>query len=95
MLDNSIHSKQSLDQTNNNKEPYELWNKRSTSLRHFKIIKINSHIKRDEDNLGKFDSIFDEDIFLRYSMSSKEDIYYNKRLKRDVESENVGVDKTV
>ena len=48
--------------------------------------------KRNEDDLGKFDSRTDEGIFLGYSSTKKEYIYYNKRLHNIVESAYVRID---
>lgn len=53
------------------------------------------YTKRDEENLVKFDSKFDEGIFLGYSMRSKAYRCYNKKLRRIVESANVSVDVTI
>jgi hypothetical protein len=56
---------------NNDKTPYELWHGRPTSIKHFKNFGIKCYIKRNEDNLGKFDSIDDEGIMLGYFSRSK------------------------
>lgn len=55
----------------NTKNPYELWVGRPTSIRNLRIVGSKGYIKRDEEHLGKFDSRFDEDIFLGYFMRSK------------------------
>lgn len=47
-----------------NKSPYELWNGRATTVKYFKIFGSPCYIRRDEDNLGKFDPRADEGIFL-------------------------------
>jgi hypothetical protein len=52
-------------------------------------------MKRDDDDLGKFDSISDERIFLGYSSKSKSHRCYNKRLQQIVESINVRIDEEI
>jgi hypothetical protein len=51
----------------NNKTPYELWKGRPTTFKYFKFFRIKCYIKGDDEDLGKFDSIVDECIFLGYS----------------------------
>jgi hypothetical protein len=77
---------------NNDKTPYELWKGRPTTVNYFKVFGSKYYIKRNEENLGKFDSIIDEAIFLRYSCNSRAYKYYNLRLDKIVMSENVKVD---
>jgi hypothetical protein len=77
---------------NHNKTPYELWFGRPTSVKHFRVFGRKCYIKRDDDNLGKFDSRSDEGIFLGYSSNKKAYRCYNLRLHKIVESENVKVD---
>ena len=48
--------------------------------------------KRDDDNLGKFDSRTDEGIFLGYSSNKRAYICYNLRLHKIIESANVIID---
>jgi hypothetical protein len=50
------------------------------------------YVKRDEHNLGKFDSRSDKGKFLRYSPNKKEYKLYNLRLHKIVESANVKID---
>ena len=52
---------------NNNKTPYELWKGRPTIIKYFKVFGSKCYIKRDNEDLGKFDSRADEGIFLHYS----------------------------
>jgi hypothetical protein len=52
---------------NHDKTPYELWFGRPTSVKHFRVFGRKCYIKRDDDNLGKFDSRSNEGIFLGYS----------------------------
>jgi hypothetical protein len=77
---------------NHDKTPYELWFDRPTSVKHFRVFGSKCYIKRDDDNLGKFDSRSYESIFLGYSSNKKAYIYYNLRLHKIVESANVKVD---
>jgi hypothetical protein len=53
------------------KNPYELWFGRPTSVKHFRIFGSKCYIKNDEDNLGKFDRRSDEGIFLWYLCNKK------------------------
>jgi hypothetical protein len=53
-------------QTNNDKTRYQLWKGMPTNVKHLKVFGIKCYIKRDDDNLGKFDSRCDEGIFLGY-----------------------------
>jgi hypothetical protein len=78
---------------NNSKTPYELWKGRPTIVKYFKVFGSKCYIKRDEEDLGKFDSRVDEGIFLGYSSRSKAYRCYNKRLHKIVESANVKVDE--
>ena len=47
------------------------------------------YIKRNEDDLGKFDSRTDEGIFLGYSSTKKAYRCFNKRLHKIEESDDV------
>jgi hypothetical protein len=78
---------------NSDKTPYELWKGRPTSIKHFRIFGSKCYIKRDDEDLGKFDSREDEGIFLGYSSRSKAYRCYNKRLQNIVESINVKIDE--
>jgi hypothetical protein len=77
---------------NHEKTPYELWFGKPTSVKHFRFFGSKCCIKRDEDNLGKFDSRSDEGIFLGYSPNKKDCKFYNLILHKIVESENVKKD---
>ena len=50
------------------------------------------YIKRNEYDLGKFESITDEGIFLGYSSTKKAYRCYNKRIQKIIESVYVRVD---
>ena len=52
---------------NHNKTPYELWFGRPALVKHFKVSGSKCYIKRDDGNLGKFNSKSNEGIFLGYS----------------------------
>ena len=78
---------------NNNKTPYELWKGRPVAIKHFKVFKIKSYIKRDDEDLRKFESRGNVGIFLGYSSRSKTYRFYNKALRKIVESANVKVDE--
>jgi hypothetical protein len=56
---------------NHDKTPHELWFDRPTSVKRFRVFGSKCYIKRDDDNLGKFDSRSDEGIFLGYSSNKK------------------------
>ena len=77
---------------NKDNTPYELWYGRQASVKYFKVFGSNCYIKRNEDELGKFDSRNDEGIFLGYSSTKKAYRCYNKRLHKIVESVDVKVD---
>jgi len=80
---------------NNNKKPYELWKGRLAIVKYFKVFGIKCYIKRNEDNLGKFDSKTDEGIFLVYASRSKAYKRYNKRLCKVVDSIDVTMDEEI
>jgi hypothetical protein len=80
---------------NNNKKPYDLWKGRPTTVKYFKVFRSKCYIKRNEYNLGKFDSIIDEGIFLGYASGSKVYKCYNKILCKVVDSIDVRVDEEI
>ena len=55
----------------NDKTPYELWTRRATNVRHFRIFGSKCYIKREDKKIGKFDSRVDESIFIRYHPKGK------------------------
>jgi len=77
---------------NNEKTPYELWFGKPSSVKHFRVFGNKCYIKRDEYNLGKFDSRSDEGIFLGYSPNKKDYKCYNLRFHKILESANVKID---
>jgi hypothetical protein len=78
-----------------NKTPYELWKRRPTTIKYFKVFGSKYYIKRNEDNLGKFDSRTDGGIFLGYAYGSKAYKCYNKRLCKVVDNIDVRVDEAI
>ena len=77
---------------NHDKTPYEIWFDRSILVKHFRVFGRKCYIKRDDDNLGKFDSRLDEGIFIGYSPNKNSYRCYNLRLHKIMESANVKVD---
>ena len=70
---------QSLLRNNCNKTPYELWKGKLANVKYFKILKSKCYIKREDQNLGKFESRVDEGIFFGYSRKRKAYKCYNLR----------------
>jgi len=56
---------------NCNMNPYKLWKGRSANIKYFKIFRIKSYIKREDQKLGKFDSRVNEGIFVGYMCKRK------------------------
>jgi hypothetical protein len=77
---------------NHEKTPYELWFGRPTFVKHFRVFGSKCYIKRDEYNLGKFDSRSNEGIFLGYSPNKNAYKCYKLRFHKIVESANVEID---
>jgi hypothetical protein len=63
-----------------NKTAYELWFGRPASIKHFKVFRSTCYIKNNDENIGKYDDMADEGIFLGYATNSKGYSCYNKRL---------------
>ena len=61
------------------KTSYELWKGRKPNVKYFKIFGSTCFIRKDRENVGKFDSHSDEGIFLGYSSISKAYRLYNKK----------------
>ena len=53
------------------KTPYELWKGRKPNVKYFRIFGSTYFILKDRENVEKFDSRSDEEIFLGYSSISK------------------------
>ena len=79
---------------NSNKNHYELWFGIPTLVKYFRVFGSKCYIKREDDNLGKFDSRTDEGIFLGYSSTKRAYRSYNIKSHKIIESENVTVDDT-
>ena len=57
---------------NGDKTPYELWKRRPTNVKHFKLFGIKCYIKREDVGMGNFDSHVDEGIIFFNSSTRKE-----------------------
>ena len=79
---------------NSDNTPHEIWFGRPTSVKYFRVFGSKCYIKREGDNIGKFDSRTYEGIFIGYSSTKKEYRCYNLRLHKIIESANVTVDDT-
>ena len=77
---------------NNDNTPYQQWYEGPTSVKYFRVFGSKCYIKRNEDDLGKFDSRVVEGIFLGYSSTKKAYRCYNQRLHKIIESAYVRVD---
>lgn len=77
------------------KTSYELWYGRIPYVKYFKVFGSKCYIRRDEGNLGNFDSRADEGICPGYSTKTKSYKCYNKRLYKIIESENVKVNENI
>ena len=84
---------QSILRNNCNKTPYELWKGKPANVKYFRIFGRKCYIKREDQNLGKFESRVDEGIFVGYSRKRKAYKCYNLRRKQIVESINVTCDE--
>ena len=63
------------------------------NVKYFKIFGSKCYIKREDQNLGKFESCVDEGIFVGYSRKRKSYKCYNLRRKQIVESINFTFDE--
>ena len=79
---------------NYDKKPYELWYGRPSLIKNFKVFGSKFYIKGDDDGLEKIESRTNERIFLIYSPTKKAYKFYNSKLNKNFESENVKVDYT-
>ena len=77
------------------KTPYELWKGRKPNVKYFRIFGSTCFILKDRENVGKFDSQSDEEIFLGYSSTSKAYRVYNKRTMMVMETVNVVIDESL
>ena len=77
-----------------NKTSYELWNNRKLKISYLRVFGCKCFILNTKNNLGKFDSKADEEIFLGYSTSSKAYRIFNKMSLVVEESMHVIFDET-
>lgn len=56
---------------NHTKKPYEVWNGRPHTMKYFRIFGSKCYIRRDEEDLGKFDTREDEGMLMRYATNKK------------------------
>jgi hypothetical protein len=75
------------------KTPYELWHGRPATIKHFKFFGSKCHIKNNNENLGNYEDMADEGIFLGYATNSKGYICYNKRLHKLADCIEINVDE--
>ena len=76
------------------KTPYELWKERKPNVKYFKIFGSTCFILKDRENVGKFYSRSDEEIFMGYFSTSKAYRVYNKRTMKVMETVNVVIDES-
>ena len=79
---------------NTNKTPYELWKGRPTNVKHFRVFGSKCYIKREDGNMGNFESRVDKGVLVGYSSTRKAYKCYNLILNKVVESINVTIDET-
>jgi hypothetical protein len=78
---------------NTDKTPYELWKRRPTNVKHFRVFGRKCYIKREDGRMGKFNSHVDR-VLVGYSSTRKSYKCYNQRLNKVVESINVNIGET-
>ena len=61
---------------------------------YFRVFRSKCYLKKEDDNLGKFDCRIDECIFLGYSSIKRAYRCYNLKSHKIIESSNVTVDDT-
>jgi hypothetical protein len=52
--------------SNIDKTPYDLWKGRLKNVKHFRVFGNKCYIKREDGNIGKFDSRVDNGILVGY-----------------------------
>ena len=65
-----------------NMNPYELKKGRPTTIKCLWILGNKWYIIRNDENLGKFDSVFNEEFFLGYAIRYKAYKFHNLWLKK-------------
>ncbi|KAK4835283.1 hypothetical protein QYF36_007816 [Acer negundo] len=71
---------------------YELWKGKKPNVSYFHIFGSKCYIHNDRDQLGKFDAMSDEGIFLGYALNSKAYRVFNLKTRSVMESSNVVFD---
>ena len=71
---------------------YELWKGKKPSVKYFRVFGSRCYFLKDHENIGKFKSKSEEEIFLGYSSKSWAYRVYILSSKCMVESVNVIVD---
>ena len=79
---------------NSDKTPYGILFGRPASVKYFRVFGSKCYIKREDDNLGKFDSRTNEGILLGYSSTKSAYKCYNLKIHKIIESASVTVDDT-
>ena len=75
------------------KTSYELQKGRKPNVKYFRIFGSTCFILKDRENVGKFDSRNDEEIFLGYSSTRKAYWVYKKRTTKVMETVNAVIDE--
>lgn len=68
---------------------YQLWKGHKPNVKYFHVLGSKCHIPNDQEYHQKWDSKFDECIFLGYSTNSRTFQVYNKRTESVIEFINV------
>ena len=71
---------------------YEFWKCKKPSVKYFRVFGSRCHVLKDHENLGKFESKSEEEIFIRYSFKSRAYRVYILSSKCMLKSINVIVD---
>ena len=75
------------------KTSYELQKVRKPNVKYFRIFGSTCFILKDRENVGKFDSRIDEEMFQGYSSTRKAYRVYNKRTMKVMETMNAVTDE--
>jgi hypothetical protein len=66
---------------------------KTRKLKHFRVFGRKYYIRREDDQVGKFNSRVDKFILIGYSRRSKAYKCYNLRLNKTVKIINVNIDE--
>jgi transposase InsO family protein len=80
--------------SNSEKTLYELWKVIPTNVKHFRVFRRKSYIKREDRRERNFDSRVEIGVLFGYSSTRKSYKCYNLRVNKVVESINVTFDET-